>query len=329
MSVITLKKPVRIISSASVVGRHEHAGPLGGLFDFWDADDAFGMDTWEHAEAEMQRMALTFALNKYGADDRAIDAVFAGDLMNQCTSSSYGLLPFDIPYFGLYGACSTAVEGILLASLLIDGGHFSRIASVVSSHNCTAERQYRTPIEYGSLRAQTSQWTVTGAGAVILADGGDGAKVEKLLPGRTFDLGINDPADMGAAMAPAAADTLSRYFRETGTLPRDVGKIVTGDLGFRGYEMMVELMHREGYDVTNNYTDCGMLIYNREKADVHSGGSGCGCSAVVFASHFLRELNEGRLDSMLLIGTGALMSPLTVAQGDSIPAVAHLAKVVR
>ncbi len=329
MSVITLNNTVRIVSSASVVGRHEHDGPLGSLFDFWDADDAFGADTWERAEAEMQRMALMLALKKTGFEDGALDAVLAGDLMNQCTSSSYGLLPFDVPYFGLYGACSTAVEGLTLGSLLIESGHFSRVASVTSSHNCTAERQYRTPIEYGSLRAQTSQWTVTGAGALVLSNAGDGAKVEKLLPGRVFDLGINDPADMGAAMAPAAADTLVRYFRETGTRPRDVDKIVTGDLGARGYEMTVELMHREGYDISPNYTDCGMLIYNRVKTDVHSGGSGCGCSAVVFASHFLRELNEGRMDSLLLVGTGALMSPLTVAQGDTIPAIAHLAKVVR
>ena len=329
MSVISLNKPVRIISSASVVGRHEHEGPLGDLFDFWDANDAFGMDTWERAEAEMQRLALSFALNKCGESDSSLDAIFAGDLMNQCTSSSYGLLSFDAPYFGLYGACSTAVEGILLASLLVEGGHFSRVAGVVSSHNCTAERQYRTPIEYGSLRAQTSQWTVTGAGAFIISDSGYGPKVEKLLPGRSFDLGINDPADMGAAMAPAAADTLSRFFRETGTGPRDVDKIITGDLGARGYEMMIELMHREGYDITNKYTDCGMVIYNREKTDVHSGGSGCGCSAVVLASHYLRELNEGRLDSLLILGTGALMSPMTVAQGENIPGIAHLAKVVR
>ncbi len=329
MSVITLKKPVRIISSASVVGRHEHDGPMGELFDFWDADDSFGMDTWERAEAEMQRLALTFALNKLGEGGAALDAIFAGDLMNQCTSSSYGLLNFDVPYFGLYGACSTAVEGMLLSSLLIDGGHFARVACAASSHNCTAERQYRTPIEYGSLRAQTSQWTVTGAGAFVLAGEGDGPAIEKLLPGRTFDLGINDPADMGAAMAPAAADTLIRYFRETGTMPRDVDKIITGDLGARGYGIMVELMHREGYDISPNYTDCGMVIYNREKTDVHSGGSGCGCSAVVFASHFLRELNEGRLDSLLLLGTGALMSPLTVAQGENIPGIAHLIKAVR
>lgn len=328
MSLIELNSPVFISSSAAVVGNREHNGPLGELFDFWDGDDKFGMDTWERAEAEMQRLSLSFALGKSKHADKDIDAVFAGDLLNQCTSSNYGLLPFDIPYFGLYGACSTAVEAMILASLLIEGGHFSRIATVVSSHNCAAERQYRFPLEYGGQRTPTSQWTVTGSGAFILSDKEKNApQITHLLAGRSFDLGINDANDMGAAMAPATADTLSRYFRESGTHPHDVDKIITGDLGSRGYELMVELMSRAGYDVRQNYTDCGMLIYNRDKEDVHSGGSGCGCSAVVFASHFMRELAKKRLSSVLFIGTGALMSPTALQQGENIPAIAHLVRI--
>ena len=325
--VIALRKPVFISSAASVVGRREHEGPLGALFDFWDRDDRFGKNTWEQAEAEMQRLALNLALGKAKLHESETDALFAGDLLNQCISSSYGLLPFNVPYFGLYGACSTAVEAMILSSLLIEGGHFSRIGTVASSHNCSAERQYRLPLEYGGQRAPTSQWTVTGAGAFILSDEGDGAKITHLMPGRSLDLGISDAADMGAAMAPAAADTLTRYFRDTGTGPGEVDKIITGDLGSRGYELFTELMSREGYNVQRHCTDCGMIIYNRDKEDVHSGGSGCGCSAVVFASHFLRELKERRLGSVLLIGTGALMSPTALQQGANIPGIAHLVRI--
>ena len=275
----------------------------------------------------MQRLAYNLALNKLQGKNKEPEAIFAGDLLNQCTASSYGLLPFDAPYFGLYGACSTAVESMILASLLIDGGHFSRIAAVVSSHNCTAERQYRTPIEYGGQRPQSAQWTVTGAAAFVLSARSEGPRITHLLPGRSTELGINDAADMGAAMAHAAADTLTRYFRESGTEPEDHEKIITGDLGSRGYEIMSELMAKSGYDVSRQYTDCGMLIYDLTREDVHSGGSGCGCSAVVLSAHFLDEIVKESLESVLFIGTGALMSPGSLLQGESIPAIAHLIRI--
>ena len=331
-SLIKLNSPVYFESSASVVGGKEHSGPLGDRFDFWDGDAAFGMKTWERAEAEMQRIAFNLALNKIYARDRDVGAVFAGDLLNQCTASAYGLLPYDVPYFGLYGACSTAVEALILASLLIEGDHFTRIAASASSHNCTAERQFRTPIEYGGQRPQSAQWTVTGAAAFILSGRqphGSAAKITHLMPGRSLDLGISDTSDMGAAMAPAAADTLTRYFRESDTTPDDCAKIVTGDLGSRGYDIMVDLMEKSGYDVRKKYTDCGMMIYDLTTDDVHSGGSGCGCSAVVLASHFLREIERGALGSVLFLGTGAMMSPCSIQQGENIPAIAHLIRIGR
>ncbi len=326
-SYIKLNNPVSIFSSASVVGNKEHHGPMGDKFDHWDTEDKFGMDTWERSEAEMQKIAFNLAMAKCKLTEKDIDALMAGDLINQCTSSAYGLLPFDIPFFGLYGACSTAAESLILASLLIDGGHFTRIGTVVSSHNCSAERQFRFPLEYGGQRTPTSQWTVTGSAAFLLAEGDGMPHVTEILPGRSFDLGINDANDMGAAMAPAAADTIVRYFRESGNDPSSVDKIVTGDLGLHGYEILRELTHREGLDIADRLTDCGMLIYNLSENDVHCGGSGCGCSAVMLSAHFLRELALGNLNSILFVGTGALMSPASVQQGENIPGIAHLVKI--
>lgn len=326
-SVIKLNNPVSIFSSASVVGNKEHHGPMGEKFDLWDKEDTFGKDTWERSEAEMQKLAFNLAMAKCKLSENDIDALLAGDLINQCTSSAYGLLPFDIPFFGLYGACSTAAESLILASLMIDGGHFSRIGTVVSSHNCAAERQFRFPIEYGGQRTPTSQWTVTGAASFLLTEGSSMPHITEVLPGRSFDLGINDANDMGAAMAPAAADTILRYFRETRSDPDSVDKIITGDLGVHGYEILRELTHREGLEIADRLTDCGMLIYNLNENDVHCGGSGCGCSAVMLSAHFLSELALGKLGSVLFIGTGALMSPAAVQQGENIPGIAHLVKI--
>ncbi|MBQ4054519.1 MAG: stage V sporulation protein AD [Clostridia bacterium] len=326
-SYIKLKNPVSIFSTASVVGNKEHHGPMGDKFDHWDCDDRFGADTWERSESEMQKLALNLATAKAHIEERALDAIMAGDLINQCTSSAYGLLHFDIPFFGLYGACSTAAESLILASLLIDGGHFSRIGTVVSSHNCSAERQFRFPLEYGGQRTPTSQWTVTGAAAFLLSCGDSAPYISELLPGRSYDFGINDANDMGAAMAPAAADTILRYFRESGTEPGSIDKIITGDLGLHGYKILCDLTMREGLDIRDRLTDCGMLIYDLNGKDVHCGGSGCGCSAVMLSAHFLNELQAGNLGSLLFIGTGALMSPAALQQGENIPGIAHLVRI--
>ena len=312
-----------IFAAASVVGKTEHEGPLGALFDTFDEDDSFGMDTWERAESEMQRRALNLALLKADAKEEDFGALFGGDLLNQCVASAYGLMKFDIPYFGLYGACSTSVEGMILAATLQSGGFLKKCASVTSSHNCTAERQYRNPIEYGSQRTPTSQWTVTGAGAFLYGDEGR-VRIRMAMPGIVVEKGIFDANNMGAAMAPAAIDTLVRFFEESGTAPCDYDKIVTGDLGAEGSDILCELLLKEGYDIRDNHEDCGKLIYDREAQDKHAGGSGCGCAATVTAAHFFPLLEKGELRNILLMATGAMMSPSSVMQGDAIPAVAHL-----
>lgn len=325
-SIIRLGVP--ILGYASVVGKKEHDGPIGDVFDLHDEDDTFGQKTWEKAEAEMQRLAANTALKKCGMTEKDIGVMFAGDLVNQCTSSAYGLLDFYVPYFGLYGACSTAVEGLILSSVMTKNGIYEHAMSVASSHNCSAERQFRTPIEYGAQRSPTAQWTVTGAAAFILgsADSASGkAEIVDAMPGISVEKGIRDASNMGAAMAPAAMDTLLRYFAESGKKPSDFDVIATGDLGFEGNAILRDLLHAEGItDGLDRLNDCGMMIYSRGEQDTHSGGSGCGCSAAVFASYFLPRLEDGRIKNMLLIGTGALMSPDSIKQGLGIPGIAHL-----
>lgn len=329
------RKPITlnaaILSAASAVGRKEKEGPLGHLFDLHDPADRFGASTWEGAESEMQRRALNTALGKAELSDKDPDALFAGDLLNQCVGSAYGLLSFDIPYFGLYGACSTCAEGLLLASTLVSKGAFSLCAAVTSSHYCSAERQYRNPIEYGSQRPPTAQWTVTGSGAFLVADAskrkGNGAIITRGMPGKALDAGVNDANNMGAAMAPAALDTLIRFFQSTGERPKNYDLIVTGDLGFEGGTILCDLMRAEGFCMDDRYTDCGQLIYHRKKQDVHGGGSGCGCSAVVLASYLLPRLERGDLGRILFLSTGAMMSPDLIKQGKNIPAVAHLLEI--
>ena len=344
--IMSFAEGVSFSGSASVVGRREYEGPLGELFDLHDPTDKFGMNTWEKAESEMQRLALNTALAKVSATEREIGALFAGDLLNQCVGSSYGLLAFDIPYFGLYGACSTAVEGIILASALVDAGYISSAAAVTSSHNCTAERQFRTPLEYGGQRSPTSQWTVTGSAAFLIGTGGR-VRISEALCGVVVEKGIKDLSNMGAAMAPAAADTLKRYFADSSLSPEDLDAIVTGDLGIEGGKILTELLLAEGLDIRKKFLDCGVMIYGggdtelypesiqssagakRKKRDfdLGAGGSGCGCSATVLSAYFLPKLRSGELKNILFIGTGAMMSPSSVQQGEAIPAVAHLIRL--
>lgn len=320
-----------IVTAASAVGKKEHEGPLGDRFDFFDMSDRFGQSTWERSESEMQRIVCAEAMRRAGLDEAGLDAIFAGDLLNQCVGSAYGLLEFDVPYFGLYGACSTAAEGLLLSVLTVGGGYYSYTAAVTSSHNASAERQYRTPLEYGGQRPPTAQWTVTGAAAFIVGREGDNitegsaVRIADVMPGVVVEKGIKDAANMGAAMAPAALDTIERYLDENNKLPSDFDMIVTGDLGAEGNSILCELLRADGVDTSGaRITDCGLMIYARERQDVHSGGSGCGCSAVVLASELLPRLARGELGEILFIGTGAMMSPSSTKQGEAIPAVAHL-----
>lgn len=323
--IINLK--ANILSAASAVGRLEAEGPLGRFFDIKDDTDKFGMDSFERAEAAMQRAAMNVSKAKARIDDQDIDAIFAGDLVNQCTSSAYGLLPFDIPYFGLYGACSTAAEAIILASMAVSEGLLKCAAAVTSSHFCTAERQYRTPLEYGAQRAPTAQWTVTGAGAFIVGRDAGGLKVTGAVPGIVRELGIRDVNNMGAAMAPAAADTILRYFDLSCEAPSDIDLIVTGDLGREGYSILCDIVAKRLPGLIGRIADCGDIIYDADMQDVHCGGSGCGCSAVVLASYFLPMLERHELKRLLFVGTGAMMSPMSIQQGESIPAIAHLVRL--
>ncbi len=330
-----LRVRAEIFSAAAVVGGKESQGPLGELFDLRDPSDRFGMKTWEGAESEMQRLALNIALAKGDCTDAEIGALFAGDLLNQCVGSAYGLAGFDMPYVGLYGACSTCAEGLLLASVMASTGVCRTCAAVTSSHYCSAERQYRTPLEYGAQRAPTAQWTATGAGAFLVRKAGEGnengsegrAVVTRCVIGCVSDSGVSDAANMGAAMAPAAVDTLCRFFDETGEQPQNYDLIVTGDLGYEGGDILCSLMQAEGFDMDTVYNDCGRMIYHRQEQDVHGGGSGCGCSAVVLASYLLPRVRSGELQRILFLATGAMMSPDSIKQGQNILAVAHLLQI--
>ncbi len=322
-----IKLNASIFSYASAVGKKEFDGPLGQKFDLHDPDGLFGKKTWESAESEMQRMAFAIALSKAKLKDGDVGALFAGDLLNQCVGSAYGLLSFDVPYFGLYGACSTSAESLLLASMTVTLGAYKICGAVTSSHYCSAERQYRTPIEYGAQRPPTAQWTVTGAGAFLVGspeDHPDGVRITAGMPGKAQDYGINDANNMGAAMAPAARDTLHRYFASTGASPEDYDKIVTGDLGFEGGSILCELMRADGIELSERYADCGQMIYHKKEQDVHGGGSGCGCAASVLAAHVLPTLRSGEWKRILFLATGAMMSPDLIKQGENIPSIAHL-----
>lgn len=325
--IIRIPHPPSVLASAAVVGNKEFSGPLGADFDMHCADDRFGMDTWEKAESEMQRIAFGLALKKAECAPTDINALFAGDLLNQCTGSSFGLLDYGIPYFGLYGACSTLAESMILCALTVGSGIFRRAGAVCSSHFCSAERQFRFPVEYGGQRSPTSQWTVTGAGALLFDAEGAGPYITEVLPGISVQKGITDAADMGAAMAPAAVDTLTRYFRESCMSPDDFDVILTGDLGAVGHDITEELLFCDGIDVRHVYNDCGLLIYSAEAQDVHAGGSGCGCSGAVIASTVMKRFRSGEYKDILFVGTGALMSPGSVQQGLPIAGIAHLVRI--
>jgi len=323
-------RPVYIRSWGSVVGKKEYEGPLGRQFYSHDVTDTFGKDTFEKTEAEMQRLALDAALAKGKYRPADITALFAGDLVNQCIASHYGLLPFAIPFVGLFGACSTAAEGLMLSSLLT-GAYANRCASVTSSHFCTAERQFRYPLEYGGQRPPTAQWTVTGAGAFVCTSvredfreytGTYLPRIMDVMPGRMVDGGINDANNMGAAMAPAALDTLDRYFAN-GHKPEEFDLIVTGDLGREGSAILGDLSEAKHLGITEKLTDCGKRIYDMETSDIHAGGSGCGCSAVVLAAELLGGIADGTLRDILFVGTGALMNSMSLYQGQTIPGIAH------
>ena len=321
---ILFDTPPSVTSSAAVGSKKEAEGPLAEYFDLLNDDAMFGQKTWEMAESRMQQQALEIALKKCSLSPADINYIFAGDLLNQCIGSHYGLRESGIPFIGLYGACSTMAESLALASIFVDGGYAKNTAAVTSSHFCAAERQFRFPLSYGSQRTPTSQWTATGAGAVIVGKNDTPPYVRAVTIGSIDDKGICDINNMGAAMAPAAAQTLSQFFADTMTNEKNYDMIFTGDLAVVGSELLYELMKRDGYDIEANHSDCGLMIYDRDNQKVNAGGSGAGCSASVLCSYIIPLMRKGQLNDALFIATGALMSTVSIQQSQSIPAVAHL-----
>lgn len=319
---ILFEAPPSAVAYAAVGGKKEAEGPLADAFDMLIADTLCGEKTWEKAESDFARYCLEAALKKGRLQADALDAVFAGDLQCQCTASAYTMRGFDTPYLGLYGACSTMAEGLGLAACMVAGGMMHTAAALSSSHFCAAERQFRTPLDYGGKRTPTAQWTVTGAGCVILSREGPGPYITHVTTGKIVDKGIQDANNMGAAMAPAAYDTIQAHFRDTGRRPSDYDLIVTGDLGSLGKEILLDLFHRDGIEF-KNLEDCGVLIYDAQTQDVHCGGSGCGCSAAVLTGFLLNGMKQGRWRRLLFCGTGALLSPTSTLQGESIPSICH------
>ena len=320
---VALAAPPSVVSFANIGGKLESQGPLRDRFDELCQDSFFGQKTWEQGESVMQKRVLENALKKAGLESAQLDYILAGDLLNQCIGSSFALRDFGIPFYGLYGACSTMGESLSLAALLIDGGFAERCAALTSSHFCTAERQYRMPVPYGSQRPPAAQWTATAAGCTILAAEGPGPYVTHVTCGTIEDLGICDANNMGAAMAPAAYDSLSAFFRDTDTKPDDYDLIITGDLGELGHAIVRDFFAKDGIQLGENFQDCGLLLYDRDQQDMHAGASGCGCSASVLNGYLLSGMREGKWDRIVFAPTGALLSPTSSFQGESIPGICH------
>lgn len=320
---IKFQKPPVVISAASIVGPKEGEGPLGEYFDRVLDDDLFEEGSWEKAESKMIREAIVLLANKAGIKIPDIQYMLGGDLLNQLIATTFAARALEIPFIGLYGACSTMAESLALGGILIDGGYADRVVATTSSHFSSAERQFRFPLELGNQRSLTAQWTVTGSGAALLAEKGEGPKITYVTTGKVIDYGIVDVNNMGAAMAPAAAATIIAHFLDTGLKPQDYDLIITGDLGIYGGEIAVELVKNQGFDIRKNYSDCGIEIYDGKKQDTHAGGSGCGCSAVVFCGYLYKLLLEKKYKKILLVSTGALFSPTSLQQGESIPSIAH------
>lgn len=313
---------------ASVVGKKEGQGPLADHFDIVNQDTYFSQQTWEQGEKKMQQLALDTLITKAKLHRYDIDLVCSGDLLNQCIGSSFTLRNTNIPHLGLYGACSTMAESLLLASMTVAGGYADRVVAMTSSHFASSERQYRFPLGYGGQRPPTAQWTVTGSGAALVCSEGKGPRIESCTIGTVCDLGIKDANDMGRAMAPAALHTILAHMNDLGMSPDDFDYIITGDLGQLGKEVLMELAHREGLHLGGKLADCGTMIYDNTTQDVHAGGSGCGCSAVTLCGYLLNQLNAGKLHRILFCGTGALLSPTSTQQGLPIPGVCHGVSII-
>lgn len=320
---LTFPNDVYISSSASVVGKKEGEGPLGNAFDMICQDDKFGEDTWEMAESTLQKEALSLALGKAGVKPEDVRYLFAGDLLGQNIATSFGLMDYEIPLFGLYGACSTAGESLSLASMCVGAGYAKTVAALTSSHFASAEKQFRFPMEYANQRPVSATWTVTGSGAFLLSGKKGDVRITGITTGKIVDMGIKDSMNMGAAMAPAAADLIAQNLDDFKRSPQDYDKIVTGDLGYVGQEILINLLKKKKIDISGVHEDCGILIYDKDSQGTGSGGSGCGCSAVTLSAHYLPKLRDGSLQRILFVPTGALLSTVSFNEGQSVPGIAH------
>ncbi len=316
-------KPV-IIGAAAVVGPDESEGPLAADFDLVHPELDLGEASWEKAERKLMEQASQFALQKAGLSGEELQLYVGGDLLNQIISTTFAARTMAVPYLGVFGACSTSMESLAIAALTVDSGFATDVMAGTCSHNCTAEKQFRYPTEYGAQKPPTAQYTVTGAGAAVISKNGDGPVIECATIGKVIDLGITDPFNMGAAMAPAAADTIKAHFTDTGRMPSDYDLIVTGDLASVGLPIAKDLLLQSNVPMNDTlFDDCGLMIYDRSKQLVQAGGSGCACSAVVTYSHLLKKLESGEYKRVLVVATGALLSPVSFQQGESIPGIAH------
>ena len=319
---IKFDTPPTILECNSIVGPKEAQGPLCKYFDQTLDDEFWGEKSWEKAESKIIKENVSGLISKSGITTNDIDLVIAGDLLNQCISSSFGLRDSNIPYLGIFGACSTFVESMCIGSICIEG-FAKNVICATSSHFCSAEKQFRFPLELGNQRPPTAQWTVTGSGAALLSKNGNGPFITHITPGKIIDMGIKDANSMGAAMAPAFCDTLITHFQDTGRNPSYYDAIISGDLGYIGKEISIDIMKSHGYNIKPNYNDCGVMIFDKESQDTHSGGSGCACCATVFSGYWFKQLQDKKVKRLLLIATGALMNSTSSQQGESIPGIAH------
>ena len=319
---IKFDNPPTILDCASIVGPKEAQGPLAEYFDQTLEDEFWGEKTWEKAESKIIKETVNTVISKSGVPSDQIDLMIAGDLLNQCISSSFGLREANIPFLGVFGACSTFVESMCIGSICVES-FAKNVLCATSSHFCSAEKQFRFPLELGNQRTPTAQWTVTGSGAAIITQSGMGPYITHITPGKIIDMGIKDANNMGAAMAPAFCETLITHFLDTGRSPNYYDSIISGDLGHVGKEIAIDIAKARGYNIKPNYNDCGVLIFDKEKQDTHSGGSGCGCCGSVFSGYFFKQLKAKKLKKVLLIATGALMNSTSSQQGESIPGIAH------
>ena len=318
----------KILGTGSIVGKHESEGPLAEYFDEKITDGKYGEQTWEQAESKFHSTAFQYALDRAILKLSDIGCILSGDLLNQCVASSFAWRDTSLPFIGLYGACSTFIEGLALAAVLTDSGSFERVAVSASSHFCTAERQYRNPLAYGGQRPPTAQRTVTGAGCAIVGRTRESSpQIVSATFGTVVDSGIGDANNMGATMAPAAHETLRTHFQNTQTVPSDYDLIATGDLGEVGRKLLISLFARDGVTLGENYIDCGCEMFDIERQDMHSGASGCGCIATVFSGYIMNGIRSGRWKRVLMAGTGSLQSPLTVQQKETIPGICHIVEI--